>query len=483
MTTPISLFCIGTQGNSVNVTAAHRLNVYYQVSKDADKTQVAAVGTPGLYLFGNVSSAKTRGLHWMESNNMLYAVQGQTLWEVTAFGTASARGQLNARDTLGVVSMANNGNAGNQLLIATGSFAYIYNIQTGLFSEITQQMPDYGVYGTGIAGTATFLDSFFIVNQPGTGQFWVSNSYDGTTWNALNFATAESNPDNLQAVWAVKGHLALLGTSSTEIWINTGAQAFPYQKVQGAESASGVSAVWSLSMANGNLTGLIRNKQGALAVAYLDGYVWTPISTPDLDYLINNYQAPSDAVGFGYTQNGRAFYQITFQTAQQSWLYDFATGAWSQLKSWGVTRHIADLGTAFAEKFIVSDYSTGILYQLSPNTYTDNGATIEREITGKHIFRPSRNMSKISRLRVEVEGGVGLLGAIDPSIMLQISRDNGHTWGSELWTTFGGQGEFSSRAEWRRLGQARDWVFKLRVTDPIKLVLIYAVIEMQELNK
>jgi hypothetical protein len=91
----------------------------------------------------------------------------------------------------------------------------------------------------------------------------------------------------------------------------------------------------------------------------------------------------------------------------------------------------------------------------------------------------------ISRLRVDMEGGTGLLTGQGetPSIMLQVSRDGGHVWGNELWTTFGAQGQYTKRAEWRRLGMARDWVFKLRITDPVRVVIIAAIIEHKELNK
>jgi len=480
MTTPIGLFSVGNQGKSPNLTAAHRLNLYLEVNQDADKTQVNAYGTPGLNLFASLSGSPSRGVHWMESNNKLYVVQRGTLWEVATDGTATNRGTLAVtpvQDISGYLSMANNG---TQLCIVTGSRAYIFNTSTNVLTDITSSIP----FASG-SYSVTFLDSYFIIERPGTGQFWISAQYDGLTWGALNYATAESNPDNLIAVRADKGHLVLLGSSSTEFWVNTGAQAFPYQRVDGANSASGIEALWSIATCRNNITALVRNRQGAIAVAYLDGYQWTPISTPDIDYIFNNYTTPSDAVAFSYTINGRAFYQITFQTAQKSWLFDFTSGAWSQLKSWGISRYTGDIGAAFDTKFIVSDYATGQLYYLHPDAITDNGQPIERELVGKHFFRDSRNNSTIRRLRVDFEGGVGLLSGQgnDPQVMLQISRDNGHTWGREMWKRLGKLGEYQQRAEWRRLGQARDWVFKLRITDPVKVVIINAIVEGQELAK
>jgi len=235
-----------------------------------------------------------------------------------------------------------------------------------------------------------------------------------------------------------------------------------------------------LSYANGFSTGLFRNKQGALSICQLQGYQVTPISNTDIDYIINNYNTPTNCVGFGYYLNGRPFYQITFIEDQKTWLYDFSSGAWSQLKSWGISRHTADLGCSFDTKFIVSDYNDGQLYILDPDVFTDNGQPIERELTSGHVFAATRNNMTIRRLRLDMEGGVGL--TTQPTVMLQISRDGGNTYGNEKWTNLGTSGQNYKRAEWRRLGHARDFLFKIRITDPIKVVLIAAIVEAMELN-
>jgi hypothetical protein len=383
-------------------------------------------------------------------------------------GTYNDDGSLSG----GRVSMANNG---TQLIIVTGVYAYIYNTVTLVFTNITSAM-------TYPADTVTFLTGRFIVNRPGTGQFFMSGLYNGLTWGALDYATAESNPDNLQAVMADAGMLVLFGTSSTEIWTPFSDVAFPFTRVNASPSDGGLAARWSLSRCNGQLTGLFRNRQGALAIASLQGYVLTPISTPDIDYLISKYPSPEDAVGFGYTQNGKSFYQITFKAAGATWLYNAAAQEWAQLKGWGLSRHAGDIGASFSTNFVVSDYATGTLYTLSADAITDNGSPIEREITGTHSFAQSRNYMTIRRLRVDLEGGVGDLSVIDPKISLTISRDGGHTWGSSMPVSMGKMGEFTRRAEWRRLGQARDWVFKLRITDAVKVVIMAAVIEGRELG-
>jgi hypothetical protein len=55
--------------------------------------------------------------------------------------------------------------------------------------------------------------------------------------------------------------------------------------------------------------------------------------------------------------------------------------------------------------------------------------------------------------------------------MLRISRDKGRSWGAELRADIGQLGETTNRARFTRLGQARDFVLELSISDPIPRVL------------
>jgi hypothetical protein len=96
-----------------------------------------------------------------------------------------------------------------------------------------------------------------------------------------------------------------------------------------------------------------------------------------------------------------------------------------------------------------------------------------REVTSRHIFNDLKRVS-CWNLTVDAEVGVGTSTYTDPQAMLQISKDGGHNWGVELWTTLGAMGDYLKRLVWRRLGVSRDWLFKLRVTEPVKVVWIGA---------
>lgn len=334
--------------------------------------------------------------------------------------------------------------------------------------------------------TVTFLDGYFIVNAPNTRQFYLSQLYDGFTWNALSFASKEAYTDTLEAVAVDNSCLVLLGFISQEYWQDIGAFPFPLLRIPGSPTDMGVAARWSVARCNGELIYLGRARRGGLSVVTIRNYRPVTVSTPDLDFLFNEYVNPGDAIAFSYRQNGHEFYQISFQQQGVTWLYDATSEVWSTLLSGDTTRHYANFGCQFDFHVITSDYRNGNLYILDPASYTDNGDLIARELITPHFFvNTSFNKLHIYRLRLDMEQGGGLNDGQgqNPQVMLQVSRDGGYTWGDEMWATCGAQGNFLSRAEWRRLGVSRNYVFKFRITDPIKTVLIGAAAYATQASK
>lgn len=456
---PIPLLGLGIQSKSPNVTAQKRINFYLEFISDADKTRVVAYGTPGLTEFGDLGDTPIRGMH--PFGLYIYVVHRDTFWRIDSSGTAVSKGTLDTSQ--GRVSMDDNG---TQIKIATGTSGYIYNTLTDTFTQISD-----GDYPGG--DTVTFLDGYFIVNRPSTGQFWISASYDGLSWDALDFATAESNPDNLVRVYRNSGQLVLFGDVSTEFWNNTGALDFPYSRTTSIEC--GLAARWSVANFDSGLIFLAKNRMGEVQVVTLNGYTPTIVDTADLSHLINNYTSVSDATGFSYMHDTHPFYQLNFPTAGESWLYDGKSNCWSQLKGYNITRHRAEMGVTYDNGTVVSDYSNGLMYNIDGDEYTDNGDAIISELIGKHVVSDLERLT-IDELQIDLEAGVGLATGqgSDPQIMLQVSTDNGHNFGREKWRSMGRAGEYMTRARWTRLGQGRNFTFKIRISDPVKRAILGA---------
>lgn len=424
---------------------------------------VVFYGTPGTSLFTSAfGDTPHRG--WIQIGSVFYTVHRGTLWEVNNAATRTNRGTLNT--TSGRVGIAYDGAV---ILIVDGTNGYTYTVATTTFAQIADFDFPNG------ANTCDWLDGQFVVdNDDDSDLFYISP--DGTTWDALDFAAAESAPDGLVRVFADHGEVLLFGTSTTEPWGNIGGADFPLAPVKGGIQEFGLAARWSLTKFNSGVAGLMRNKQGQVQVMFFQGYTPRPISSQELDSIINGYSAVSDATAYAYMLGGHPMFQINFPSAGKSWLFDASTSLWSPLE-YGLegARHRGEMHLDFINRPLIADYSTGDIYELDPDIYTDNGTAIVREIVGRHIHQADDYLI-VDELYVDMEVGVGLVSGqgSDPQAMLQISKDNGKTWGNELWKTIGAMGEYTSRVVWRRLGFARDWTFKIRVSDPVKTVFTFA---------
>jgi hypothetical protein len=161
-----------------------------------------------------------------------------------------------------------------------------------------------------------------------------------------------------------------------------------------------------------------------------------------------------------------------------TWLYDGATGFWSKLKSFDISRHRVEISFQLAGQTIGSDYNNGKLYRITDTALSDNGEAIEGEIIGETLASPDDTFITVNKLRVIMETGVGTTvgQGSNPQVSISISRDNGHTWGTEMWRPLGASGEYQTRLEWRRLGTTRWLTAKLRITDPVKRVITSAAV-------
>lgn len=66
-----------------------------------------------------------------------------------------------------------------------------------------------------------------------------------------------------------------------------------------------------------------------------------------------------------------------------------------------------------------------------------------------------------------------------PVVLFRLSRDGGQTWGEELRLDAGALGDYRSRVIARRLGEARDGVFEIVVSDPIAWRIVGAWLDLE----
>ncbi len=436
---------------SVNFGTQRSVNLYPVLDKDG-KSQVGLFGTPGLIRFAELAG-EVRGLHVMDGT--LYAVAGNMLYSVDSAGNATSLGSISS--ATGPVSMADNG---TEIAIADGTL----NIYTS--GAITT---------TAFAATRVqFLDGYFLFNEPDSGRFRYTGLYAGVTIDSLDVATAEGAPDDVVSLIVDHREIWLFGSNSTEVWYNSGGADVPFARIQGALIETGCAAAHSVAKADNSVFWVSSDDRGNGHVMRANGYVPQIVSDRGIELILASGDI-SDARGYTYQQEGHTFYVLTLPTLDRTVVYDASTGLWHERMWWDGAEH-RHRGQCYAfayGKHLVGDHTNGRVYQLSLDTYADDGDELVALRESQHLSADGKRMVFAS-LQVDLEAGVGLVSGqgSDPQIMLQWSDDGGHTWGSEHWRSMGKIGEYRRRALWHRLGSAYTRTWRIKVSDPVKRVLI-----------
>jgi len=458
---------------SKNFAAERCINLYPEVGSPTSKTVAALYGTPGLRLWATLEGGSTRGLLRFNATTAI-VVSGPNVYKVSTAGVGTLLGAI--VDTGEPVSMASNGSI---VMVANGATGYFIDPIAGTVSPIT----DDAFPG---ASSVAFIDGYFVFSVPGTGRFMITQLY-GTDIDGLDFATAEGSPDLLLSLLVDHREIWLFGEDSTEVFFNGGNADFPFERINGAFIEQGCAAKRSPAKLENAVYWLASDERGFGTVQRAQGYTPQRVSDHGVEYAISKMPRIDDAVSYTYQQEGHSFYVLNFPTAQQTWVFDVVTGLWHQ-RAWRnpattqLERHRAQNQMFFAGETIVGDWENGKLYVLDMDYFTDNGDPIVRVRVCPHLADANYRWQVFNWLQVDFQMGVGESGdpsqATDPQAMLQWSDDGGYAWSNEHWVSLGKIGERTMRARWRRLGRSRDRLFKLEVTDPVRVAVIGAAIDV-----
>jgi hypothetical protein len=475
----VPLFGVGTKGRSPEVSAQRRINMYTEQPSDQDKSGSVLYSRPGLSpaIFRNNAAGfgggpfrgvivaqrvLSAGLPTQRTVDIVFGAIGANA--VVSFNNPDRF--LVATDVFqtssGPMVYADNG---TQILGVDGRSAYACDYSVGGFTQtdLAGSVANLPAGATSVCAIA----SRFVINDPSNkGRFWWSAPLDYTSWSGLDFATAESFPDPLEAVHAFRGELILFGSMTTEFWapVTDG-----FARTGGSGVDWGLVSQQTIAEVDGSLFFLGRNAGSDAKVVALRGYQAQPVSTPEVERDINaNFTGPVSACVI--RKSGATFYVL--RTAARTWAMNSATGEWSEWQT-GDENFCGKFSFFAYGRQSVTDATTATVYEVDSEAYVDGDVSMVREVTSRHVFHDMERMT-VWELRLDVE-----TGASDGSeIMLQVSRDGGRTFGDELWESLGEIGQYLLPVTWKRLGRSRDFVFRFRVTDPVKVVIIGAALRL-----
>ena len=426
------------------------VNCYAQQS--VGKTPVEVLGVPGITTFSTprYGSDSVQGRALFQMKGQLYAVVGQSFYTVSSTGTAARAGAIpgNARLLL----------AGNGIQIVTDT-GYIYDGST--VSYITDMdRPDWEA--------VDFIDGYIVYVESDSGRFGCSALYDGSDYDALDFATAEGSPDNLVTLIVDHRQVILFGTDTTEIWFNSGQSGFPFERLSGGFLELGALARLGMAKADNSVFWLASDR----TIRRLSGQTPVRVSQHGVEESLSRYTTVADCEAFSYTWDGHIFGVFRFPTEGRCWAFDVTTNEWHERQTygsegWNITQAVACNGEVY-----VLDAITGTIGVLDDTVYTDFGNTLRREVTFPAVYSTERRLFHSQFDAVFRTGDAPI--SVTPYVTLEISNDGGNTWRALVDRPLGEIGEYRKVLRWTRLGTARDRVYRLACASAVPFHLIDA---------
>lgn len=404
--------------------------------------------------------------------NSVYAVSGGDVYRISGRSaenlfSASPRGQASI-----------SGNNGSVIVVAGGDYYHWDGATRTRPTTATIDQP----------GSVDFIGQRTILTELNGRLIQWSAVADGTSFDGLDFATAEARDDNILRGAVINNIYWVFGETSIEQWALTGGTNFiaplPGRVVDiGLESFELFTKVPNGAFFVGND-----------GIAYFtDGSSMSPVSSRAVETSIEQNN-PTHC--FYYQDEGHKFCVIRFED-RPAWVYDLSAGEWHEraqgtdLGPWQVRHGMYHDGSSYV---IAGAGDVCILRR----TNTDFGSTLLRlGISGSLgndgnrfsvdalRFIPVTGRGRLGGTGISGSGQTGAAGdgmsqAIsvgkevavrDASISLRTSRDFGETWGNRRSRSIGGLGNYYTRVNFRMLGQFRQFTAEITMSDPVEAPL------------
>lgn len=413
-------------------TSSRLVNLYREPMQGRSRALLRSV--LGMADHADLAGPSVRAM--AEVSGGLYAAAGGYLWQVRSDGSASSLGAI-ADDENTTIS----GNNGKVLVVCGGKY-YRWN-------GTVLQEPTPGAFTS--IGSVGYIGNYTVLSQRGGRQFLWSDPGDPDTLPGLNYAIAGAVDDIILRVMGISGALWVFKTQSIETWYNTEQPgAFAFLPVTGGALEYGLRSHRLLcAIPNG---AFFVNSRGQAMVLLGQAQA---VSTPAVETAIKDARPRSV---FYYEDRGHGFACVTFRDCP-AWCYDLATGEWHEraetvnLSPWTATC-AAQMGRTW---YLGRD--GGSVASMSRSN-RDGSAPLKRVAVSASLANDGQ------RFRLAEAEVFGRFGVNAATVMLELSRDGGLTWGPERQVTMP-TGAYDRRCIWRGLGQFRQATARISMTDPV----------------
>lgn len=464
------------------------MNMYLELSESVGASSpLVLYSIPGFQTISTVTNPGVGRGHIFIGGRQFFVI-GAYLYEMDRIGFITTLGTV--ADDGNPVTWASNGDAGNQLMVASGGNAYVLDTETNVLTEVANLH--------GLAFMCCGVNNYALVLDRATSTIYVSDLADFATFDLGNFIQRSQAPDPWVAIGVSGKYLYFIGSQTGECWFNQFSEGsdvgVPFTPTSAGVFNFGIIAPFSFKVVGDSAFWLGSTVTGQGVVCKAPGLRPEVVSTNAMQVKITGLNTLSDAIGDTHEIFDHQIYTLTFKNENITLAFDDAGEAsnWTDRGSWNVVTGQYDawrpLFHAFAfEEARFLDRASGSIYRMSSDYATDAGTS-----AGIRWMRRAPSIMNENKMlfwgdfEVICETGIGSTTGIvrantangtDPQMMMRFSNDGGRTWSPEAWRTMGKQGEYNKRVRWTRGGRGRKRVYEIAGSDPVRVMIAGAIIE------
>jgi hypothetical protein len=496
-TTPLN-FAVGAGKNkSLTANPTNLINMFLERQSSSSNAPVVAKGFAGLKEYGEpsdiaFSEAGDNGIHRM-ANEIVYRVVQGRLYRVLKGGVHEFINTIEDNSVFenpikGLINFADNKIW--IIMVYRSAIDGVYKLKG--YNTVTEQLVFIIDNESPIkfAESVTYLNNQFIYSVGN--EFYVNVGDTPFDVNTLDKGQAESYADDLIRAYVFKQGLYLFGKRTIETWFNTGTGFPPFERVTGQILNVGLEAKFSIAN-NDNFFYFLADDN---AIYASNGSQADKISNNSIVTQIEKMEDKSDAVGFTFSFSNHNFYAITFPSAGKTFCFNESIGSdlgWFELSSSAFFERDRNYYNIYKAFSAVDAYGTILmpaidsnkLYELDIDTYTNGDEIMRREMT-----LPTLNGTSLGQLGARIKGkrlefitekGVGNISGdgIDPQMHVELSFDEGKTFGNASWVKLGrlGQTNFRSICNFHKYFYSMQ--IRVKCSDPVFLAISGIAVDLQ----
>lgn len=411
---------------------------------------------PGLVNYVRVGTGPIRGVFRKLGvlGSVYLVASAQSLYSVTPLGAVTLLGDIPGFDLVTIDASP------TRAIVVSGGNAY----STDGITVTPVNMPD----GVGVSSVAYVAGYFLLAQLESQRYYWLAPG--DVDPDALNFASAENGPGNLVRLVRLLDEIWAFKEQTTEVLQLTGNLDAPFQPIAGR--------IYERGCANKDTVHTLDNTLfwiGNDLVAYRADTTPLRISDHSMEERLR-VAGGANLRAWAMAIDGHTIYCVRAGDLG-TFVFDVENPNWGRFKSYGQETWRAHLGTQVAGDLVVAgDDTDGILWKLDSTISNDNGAPMERELTGGITILGKPTKCRDFSVRVAT-GWAPITGAaVDPILQLRYSDDGGETWSAWIEASLGLQGQYRTGVTWTQLGLMSDpgRIFTIRMTDDALFRLSFA---------